>query len=76
MTYYPFMYGVCESSLKTLKMRLDFEEYDKAKIEVEVMLELIALFDEKKPKGDECSSLFDENYERIKKEVKNKVFSS
>lgn len=72
MTHYPFMYGVCESSLKTLKMRLDFEEHDKAKIEVNVVLELIKLFEEKKPKGgDECNILFDENYERIKKEVEN-----
>lgn len=53
-------------------MRLDFEEHDKAKIEVNVVLELIKLFEEKKPKGgDECNILFDENYQRIKKEVEN-----
>lgn len=73
MTHYPFMYGVCQSSFQTLKMRLDFEEHDEAKIEVNVVLELIKLFEEKKPKGDECSTLFDENYERIKEEVKERM---
>lgn len=70
MTHHAFMYGVCQGTLRNLKLRLERGESKEALVDVNTTLGLIQLFQEKSPKtSDECNNLFNEYYSDIRKKA-------
>jgi hypothetical protein len=73
MTHHSFMYGVCESALKNIKLTLEREEHKEALIQVKTVIGLIELFRRENAKAEDCIDLFNEHYEKIMQEVRESM---